>query len=65
MRRTMMLSLAGVVLGLSPLWAQQPTCVNCPGTYLPNEEIRAYIKRAADNNLTDQQMRAVAPPDVI
>ena len=59
MRRTMMLSLAGVMLGLSPLWAQQPTCVNCPGTYIPNEEVRAYIKRATDNNLTDQQMRAV------
>ena len=59
MRRIMMLSLAGVMLALSPLWAQQPTCRNCPGTYISNEEVRAYIKRAADNNLTDQQIRAV------
>jgi mannose-6-phosphate isomerase-like protein (cupin superfamily) len=55
----MMLGVAGVMLALSSLSAQQPTCRNCPGTYIPNEEVRAYIKRAADNNLTDQQIRAV------
>lgn len=38
---------------------QQPTCNNCPGTYIPNSEMQAYIKRAVANHLIDQQVRAV------
>ena len=26
----------------------QPSCKMCPGTYVPNEEIQAYVKRAID-----------------
>lgn len=37
----------------------EPTCKNCPGTYVPNEEIQMYIQRAVDRKLTDQQIRAV------
>ena len=59
MRRTMMLSLLAVMLALPLLLAQEPTCKSCPGTYIANEEVRAYIKRAMDNKLTDQQIRAV------
>lgn len=37
----------------------QPTCTMCPGTYVPEGEIQAYVKRAIANQLTDQQVRAV------
>jgi mannose-6-phosphate isomerase-like protein (cupin superfamily) len=41
-------------------WAQEPTCVNCPGTLIPNSEIGQYIKRGFANDLTDQQIRQVS-----
>lgn len=46
---------------LSAVSAQeyQPTCKMCPGTYIPKSEIDAYVKRAIDHNLTDQQIRQV------
>jgi mannose-6-phosphate isomerase-like protein (cupin superfamily) len=44
---------------LAPLAAQQPTCKMCPGTYIPNTEIMAYVKRAMQYGLTDQQIRQV------
>ena len=31
----------------------------CPGTFIPNSEIQAYVKRAIANQLTDQQIRQV------
>ena len=31
----------------------------CPGTYVPNEELQAYIARGRDFGLIDQQVRAV------
>jgi mannose-6-phosphate isomerase-like protein (cupin superfamily) len=37
----------------------QPTCKNCPGTYIPNQELQTYVQRAIANHLTDQQVRAV------
>ncbi len=37
----------------------QPTCKNCPGTYIGNEEIEAYLKRAVADKIIDQQVRAV------
>src|SRR4029450_1026817 len=40
-------------------FAQQPTCKMCPGTYIPNEEVQAYINRAKEFNIVDQQVRAV------
>ena len=40
-------------------FAQQPTCKMCPGTYIPSEEIQAYINRAKEFNVVDQQVRAV------
>ena len=36
-----------------------PTCNMCPGTYVPNTEIQAYVMRAIANQLTDQQIRQV------
>src|SRR5262249_41485806 len=37
----------------------QPTCNMCPGTYVASSEVQAYIKRAIDNKLIDQQIRKV------
>jgi len=49
------------LLASSVLSAQdvQPTCKNCPGTYIPSEEIQAYVKRAVATGVIDQQVRAV------
>jgi mannose-6-phosphate isomerase-like protein (cupin superfamily) len=68
----LMISLAavgGVVagLGIASLNAQQqrqqtdpqPTCTMCQGSYLPAEEIQAYIKKALAEKRTDQQARDV------
>jgi mannose-6-phosphate isomerase-like protein (cupin superfamily) len=37
----------------------QPTCVMCPGTYIPVEEIQAYTKKAIAEKRVDQQVRDV------
>jgi mannose-6-phosphate isomerase-like protein (cupin superfamily) len=37
----------------------QATCKKCPGTYIPNAELQAYVKRAIANGAIDQQIRAV------
>jgi mannose-6-phosphate isomerase-like protein (cupin superfamily) len=57
---------AGLVAGCclaAALTAQgtnpQPTCKMCPSTYIANEEIQAYIKKAQTEKLTDQQIRDV------
>jgi mannose-6-phosphate isomerase-like protein (cupin superfamily) len=68
----LMISLAavgGLVAGLdvASLNAQQqrqqtdpqPTCNMCQGSYLPAEEIQAYIKKALAEKRTDQQARDV------
>src|SRR5271154_137457 len=43
----------------SALSAQEPTCRQCPATYIERSELEAYAKRAVDNGLTDQQVRSV------
>jgi mannose-6-phosphate isomerase-like protein (cupin superfamily) len=50
----------GAVFALFVLSAQQPTCNKCQASYVSSEEIQAYLKRAQDNGLTDQQTRAVS-----
>lgn len=57
--------MAVVMVGMLATLAGQekdyaPTCNMCPGTYIPNAEIQAYVKRAAANQLTDQQVRQVS-----
>jgi len=37
----------------------QPTCRMCPGTYIPKDELDAYVKKAIGEKLTDQQVRDV------
>ena len=53
----------GILVTRAVLAAQEretsPTCNMCPGTYVPNTEIQAYVKRAMANQLTDQQIRQV------
>lgn len=46
---------------VSPLVAQnaRPTCDRCPATYIPTQEIQAYVKRAIAEKTIDQQIRAV------
>jgi mannose-6-phosphate isomerase-like protein (cupin superfamily) len=37
----------------------QPTCVMCPGYYIPVSELQAYTQKAIAEKLTDQQVRDV------
>ena len=37
----------------------QPTCKMCPATYIQNDEIQAYAKKAIAEKLTDQQVRDI------
>lgn len=57
--RKVMAGVIGSMLMMAPLSAQQPTCKMCPGTYIPNGELQAYVKRAMEFGLVDQQIRAV------
>lgn len=54
-------ALAAMAAATAVLGAQgaKPSCSMCPGTYIPKSEIDAYLKRAIDNRITDQQVRAV------
>ena len=57
--------LAAMLLATIPLAARsqdpdpEPTCSGCPASYIPNEEIQAYLKRAIADRIIDQQVRAV------
>ena len=56
------LGLVAAACSLASLMAQgdpQPTCRMCPASYVGNEELQAYLKRAIANNIVDQQVRAV------
>jgi mannose-6-phosphate isomerase-like protein (cupin superfamily) len=60
--RRFALALAGALVSFSALTAQgdpQPTCKGCPGTYIPNSEIQAYVQKAIAEKRTDQQVRDV------
>ena len=37
----------------------EPTCTNCPGTYISRDELLAYLKKAVSEKRTDQQVRNV------
>jgi mannose-6-phosphate isomerase-like protein (cupin superfamily) len=60
--RRFMLALLGALVSFSALIAQgdpQPTCKDCPGTYIPKAEIDAYVQKAIAENRTDQQVRDI------
>lgn len=37
----------------------QPTCVMCPGTYIPSAELERYTEKAVAEKLIDQQVRDI------
>ena len=37
----------------------KPTCNHCSATYIPTDELQAYVQRAIANGLVDQQVRSV------
>ena len=49
----------GALGALFLLPAQQPSCNHCSASYVSADEVQAYLKRAQDNGLVDQQARAV------
>jgi len=57
------LLIAGAVLfTMVAVYAQKvptATCNSCPATYISNEELQSYLKRAIAKNLIDQQVRSV------
>ena len=61
--RKMILVLVSASCLVAALMAQgddpQPTCRMCPATYIPNEEVQAYGRKAVAEKLTDQQVRDV------
>jgi len=61
--KNVLVAAAAIVFTLAVISAQEreysPTCAMCPGTYVPNTEIQAYVKRAIANQLTDQGIRQV------
>ena len=60
--RNIVLGLVAVTCSLVGLVAQgppDPTCTMCPATYIPNDEVQAYVKKAIAEKLTDQQVRDV------
>jgi len=59
MRNIVFRVILGTMAVLFVLPAQQPTCNHCSATYVSSDEIQAYLKRAQDNGLVDQQTRAV------
>jgi mannose-6-phosphate isomerase-like protein (cupin superfamily) len=61
--KTFLIAAAAGIAVIVGLYAQEkeytPSCKMCPGTYVPNSEIQAYVKRGIANQLTDQQVRQV------
>lgn len=50
-----------VLLLVSLLLAQQPnpTCHNCSASYIPKSELDAYLQRAIERGIIDQQVRSI------
>ena len=61
--RSMILGLAAAVCLVTPLAAQdnnpKPSCNMCPGTYVPLDELQAYVAKAIAERRIDQQVRDV------
>jgi len=61
MKKTLSAVIAALGVALS-VFAQgdpQPTCHMCPASFVGNDEIQAYVKKAVAEKLTDQQIRDV------
>jgi mannose-6-phosphate isomerase-like protein (cupin superfamily) len=59
--RTIQKTILGAITVACALLAQDPapTCNHCPATYIGSSELQAYIKRAMEHNIIDQQVRSV------
>jgi mannose-6-phosphate isomerase-like protein (cupin superfamily) len=61
--RRIILGLAAAGCLVTPLAAQGnnplPTCTMCPGTYIPYDELRAYVVKAIAEKRVDQQVRDI------
>ncbi len=60
--RTIASACIAAACSLAALTAQgdpQPTCRMCPASYIADDEIQAYVKKAIAEKLTDQQIRDV------
>jgi mannose-6-phosphate isomerase-like protein (cupin superfamily) len=60
--RHIVIGFAAAACAFTSLVAQgdpQPTCNMCPATYIANDEVQAYVKKAIAERLTDQQVRDV------
>jgi len=60
--KNIVFGLVAVACSLAGLMAQgdpQPTCTMCPASYIANDEVQAYVKKAIAEKLTDQQVRDV------
>ena len=53
------LTILATAVRISAQSGAAPTCRNCPSTYVPKDELQAYINRAIARNIVDQQVRAV------
>ena len=57
-----LLTLGSIAIAAFAVFAQPiptATCKSCPATYIANDEIQAYVKRAVAKNLIDQQVRSL------
>jgi mannose-6-phosphate isomerase-like protein (cupin superfamily) len=61
MKRILIGGAVFALVALTTVVAQdyRPTCKNCPATYVSNEELQAYVKRAIATGAVDQQVRAL------
>jgi len=58
----MLLTLGSIAITAFAVFAQPmatATCKSCPATYIANDEIQAYVKRAVAKKLIDQQVRSL------
>jgi mannose-6-phosphate isomerase-like protein (cupin superfamily) len=61
MKTTALFALAALILlpDASPAQTPQPTCQNCPATFIANDELMQYLARAKAEQIIDQQVRSV------
>jgi mannose-6-phosphate isomerase-like protein (cupin superfamily) len=60
--RKLMFVVVAVASSFAAVVAQgdmRPTCTMCPGSYIPKDEVQAYVDKAIAEKLTDQQVRDV------
>lgn len=57
--RRLIIGVAALSFALIAQDGPKPSCNHCSATYVSSSEIETYLKRAQENNLIDQQTRAV------